>query len=45
MHGPKPWGCQIYSNPSGGYRANGFDCSGFKKDLNELNPKSWTVYK
>ena len=22
-------GCQIYSNPSGGYRANGFDCSGF----------------
>lgn len=29
MHGPGTWGCQIYSNPSEGYRANGFDCSGF----------------
>lgn len=29
MHGPGAWGCQIFSNPSGGYRANGFDCSGF----------------
>lgn len=29
MHGPGTWGCQIYSNPSHGYRANGFDCSGF----------------
>lgn len=29
MHGPGSWGCNIYSNPSEGYRANGFDCSGF----------------
>ena len=35
MHGPGAWGCQIYSNPSEGYRANGFDCSGFI---------SWIIY-
>lgn len=29
MNGPAPWGCPIYSVPSGGMRANGFDCSGF----------------
>lgn len=29
MHGPKTWGCQLYSRPSKGYRMNGFDCSGF----------------
>lgn len=29
MYGPAPWGCPIYSVPSGGMRANGFDCSGF----------------
>lgn len=29
MRGPGTWGCMIYSNPSQGYRANGFDCSGF----------------
>ena len=27
--GPKTWGCKMYSRPSHGYRANGFDCSGF----------------
>lgn len=29
MAGPKTWGCQLYSRPSHGYRANGLDCSGF----------------
>ncbi len=28
-HGPKTWGCSLYSNPSHGTRANGLDCSGF----------------
>lgn len=28
-HGPKTWGCSLYSNPSHGIRANGLDCSGF----------------
>ncbi len=28
-NGPATWGCSIYSRPSGGYRSNGFDCSGF----------------
>lgn len=28
-HGPKTWGCSLYSNPSHGKRANGLDCSGF----------------
>ena len=27
--GPQTWGCQLYSRPSHGKRANGFDCSGF----------------
>lgn len=27
--GPQTWGCQLYSRPSKGKRANGFDCSGF----------------
>ena len=29
MNGPNPWGCPIYSNPAGGTRLNGLDCSGF----------------
>ena len=29
MHGPKTWGCSLYSRPSHGYRPNGLDCSGF----------------
>ena len=29
MNGPNPWGCPIYSNPAGGERLNGLDCSGF----------------
>ncbi|MBQ4263619.1 MAG: Ig-like domain-containing protein [Bacilli bacterium] len=29
MHGPKIWGCSLYSNPSKGKRSNGLDCSGF----------------
>ena len=28
-HGPNPWGCDIYSDPAGGVRKNGLDCSGF----------------
>lgn len=28
MNGPNPWGCPIYSNPAGGERLNGLDCSG-----------------
>ena len=28
-HGPKTWGCSLYSNPSHGNRPNGLDCSGF----------------
>ena len=28
MNGPNPWGCPIYSNPAGGTRLNGLDCSG-----------------
>lgn len=28
-NGPKTWGCKMWSNPSQGYRDNGFDCSGF----------------
>lgn len=27
--GPQTWGCQLYSRPSHGERANGLDCSGF----------------
>ena len=29
MKGPATWGCQLWSNPSKGYRANGLDCSGY----------------
>lgn len=29
LYGPGVWGSYIYSVPSGGKRANGFDCSGF----------------
>ena len=29
MNGKATWGCQIYSRPSKGYRANGLDCSGY----------------
>ena len=29
LNGPKTWGCQMWSNPSKGMRANGLDCSGF----------------
>ena len=29
MNGPNPWGCPIHSNPAGGTRLNGLDCSGF----------------
>lgn len=29
LRGPKPWGCQLWSDPSEGYRANGLDCSGY----------------
>ena len=29
LRGPQPWGCQLWSDPSEGYRANGLDCSGF----------------
>ena len=36
MHGPNPWGCPIYSNPSEGIRSNGLDCSGFI---------SWVIYQ
>ena len=28
-HGPNPWGCDIHSDPAGGLRKNGLDCSGF----------------
>ena len=35
MNGPMPWGCMLYSSPSGGIRKNGFDCSGFI---------SWVLY-
>ena len=27
--GPATWGCQMWSRPSKGYRANGLDCSGY----------------
>lgn len=29
LAGPQTWGCQLYSRPSHGERANGLDCSGF----------------
>ena len=29
IKGPKMWGCSMYSKPSGKYRKNGLDCSGF----------------
>ena len=29
LRGPKPWGCQLWSDPSEGYRPNGLDCSGY----------------
>ena len=35
-NGPNPWGCPIYSNPAGGDRANGLDCSGLI---------SWIIYQ
>ena len=35
LYGPGTWGSYIYSSPSKGQRANGFDCSGFI---------SWIIY-
>ena len=29
LRGPATWGCQLWSDPSEGYRANGLDCSGY----------------